>query len=395
MSLRDNSPSNTVRSTVARARPIRPPPKEYDYKISGGGKDIVAFTLFANARHSKDAPTLVGRDPVAGTVRLRLEKPTTVKSITITICGRCLPTVGFYVDTNSFSDENTFMEISHKLWSAEQDGRRADMISGGVTRDGKLQGEYLWSYAIEIPPTLTAPTPAGEVSFVPPQTFKEQYCAMVVYDVLLRIKRKWPLPDYKIEAPFVYVPAISPSGFPGLRRLAYAQGTPLPSPHIDPDGWHAFGDIQLTGTLFKSRPLDVECTLFLAKPLQYTRGTEIPLYMRISSHNSQAVDILSSEVTTAIAVRLQRRIKLSALTKSRNKLSSMALDTGSRVQESLGARAVWWPSTTAADLIFVSGRYVRYVRGELRLKDGLKPSSAMPYMKIDVSLFDPCCDMVE
>ncbi len=36
------------------------------------------------------------------------------------ICGRCLPTVGFYVDTNSFSDENTFMEILHTLWSAEQ-----------------------------------------------------------------------------------------------------------------------------------------------------------------------------------------------------------------------------------------------------------------------------------
>lgn len=116
--------------------------------------------------------------------------------------------------------------------------------------------------------------------------------------------------------------------------------------------------------------------------------------MRISSHNSQAVDILSSEVTTAIAVQLQRRIKLSALTKSRNKLSSMALDTGSRVQESLGARAVWWPSTTARDLVFVSGKYLRYVRGELRLKDGLKPSSVMPYMKIDVSLFVSSRDIV-
>lgn len=215
-SLRANSPSNTVGSSIVRVRPVRPPPKEFDYKISGGGKDIVTFTLFADARHSKDVPTLVGRDPVTGTVRLRLERPTTVKSITITvrngthlwhnapdphyvpqICGRCLPTVGFYVDTNSFSDENTFMEITHTLWSSEQDGRGPDMISGGVTREGKLQGEYLWSYAIEIPPTLTAPTPAGEVSFVPPQTFKEQYCAMVVYDVLLRVKRKWPIPDYK------------------------------------------------------------------------------------------------------------------------------------------------------------------------------------------------------
>ena len=65
----------------------------------------------------------------------------------------------------------------------------------------------------------------------------------------------------RIEVPFHYIPAISPSAFPDLRRLAYAQGTPLLSPHIDPDGWHALSGIQLTGTLFKSRPLDVECTV--------------------------------------------------------------------------------------------------------------------------------------
>ena len=106
--------------------------------------------------------------------------------------------------------------------------------------------------------------------------------------------------------------------------------------------------------------------------------------MRVSSHSSQAVDILCSGATTAFTVRLRRRVKLSALTKSRSKLSSMALDTGSRLQDILVARAVWWPSTTAADLTLVSGRYIRYIRGELRLKDELKPSSVMPYMRIEV-----------
>ena len=77
--------SNTAQSSAFRTRPVRPPPKEYHYKISGGGKDIVTFTLFTNARHSRDAPILLGSDPVAGTVRLRLDKPTTIKSVSITM----------------------------------------------------------------------------------------------------------------------------------------------------------------------------------------------------------------------------------------------------------------------------------------------------------------------
>lgn len=108
------------------------------------------------------------------------------------------------MDTNSYSDETTFMEISHTIWSSEHNSRAPDMISGGLTLDGKLQGEYLWSFSVDLPSTLVAPISSGDIHFVPPQTFKEQFCAMVVYDILLRIKRTWPNTDYKWVMPHFF-----------------------------------------------------------------------------------------------------------------------------------------------------------------------------------------------
>ncbi len=63
----------------------------------------------------------------------------------------------------------------------------------------------------------------------------------------------------RIPAQFGYVPITRPSPLPTLRRLAYAQGTPLIGPTGDPDGWHSSEAIRMKGLVFNTRPLHMDC----------------------------------------------------------------------------------------------------------------------------------------
>lgn len=112
--------------------------------------------------------------------------------------------------------------------------------------------------------------------------------------------------------------------------------------------------------------------------------------MRLTSHSTQALDLMCTGAAQIINVRLKWRITLSALKKSRDKLSTIALVNGDRVKDGTSTKAVWWPPTNTANETAHDGQYSRYIRGELRLKNGLKPSSAMPYMKIEVSVIIHC-----
>ena len=46
-----------------------------------------------------------------------------------------------------------------------------------------------------------------------------------------------------------------------LRQQAYAEGGPILGPEIDPDGWKTVADVDLKGTLFKSRSVSVSCSV--------------------------------------------------------------------------------------------------------------------------------------
>jgi len=102
--------------------------------------------------------------------------------------------------------------------------------------------------------------------------------------------------------------------------------------------------------------------------LSYTRGSVIPISLRLEGDDEQALDLLSSP--KAIVARLRRRIKY-----YHKSVESLAW----RDSIDHSQLAVWWPSTEQPER-----RGVRYVNGELHLRADIKPTSAMAHFRIEV-----------
>ena len=52
------------------------------------------------------------------------------------------------------------------------------------------------------------------------------------------------------------------AGLPSpLRQLAYAEGAPIVGPEGDPEGWKVLSPVKITGTVFDTRKVEVECTV--------------------------------------------------------------------------------------------------------------------------------------
>ena len=104
--------------------------------------------------------------------------------------------------------------------------------------------------------------------------------------------------------------------------------------------------------------------------LSYTRGTVVPLYLRLESGDEQTLKILASP--QAITARVRRRIR--DYVDPSNQTESF----GWRDSLHHSQRAVWWPSTDGN-----SGRH-RSLQGEIHLKPGMSPTSALGAFKIEV-----------
>jgi len=177
-------------------------------------------------------------------------------------------------------------------------------------------------------------------------------------------------------APFNYIPVIRPPTLPPLRRLAYEEGTPLLGPKVDPDGWNLQNSVQIEGMFFNDHFASVECRLFLAKPLTYTRGSFIPLFITLESDDKQVLELLSAP--KAIAVRVRRHIRW-------NPEAHRPLESKNwRTQVEHSQRAVWWPATD------YSGEdppeRLRMLNGELHLKPAMEPTFEIGNFKIDYSV---------
>ncbi|EDR12159.1 uncharacterized protein LACBIDRAFT_311255 [Laccaria bicolor S238N-H82] len=151
------------------------------------------------------------------------------------------------------------------------------------------------------PSTHTYPTP---------QTFLEHGIhANVQYELSLHIAHGMLRPASKLRTAIVYTPSTTPSPASVARQLAYTEGASVPGPAADPVGWQTLPKVMVCGELLGRRKVEVECTLSLAKPLCYTRGTVIPCYLTLESSNSHALGLLSTPKSPF--VRLTRRVRYS------------------------------------------------------------------------------------
>lgn len=59
----------------------------------------------------------------------------------------------------------------------------------------------------------------------------------------------------------VYLPVVQAGPPSPLRQAAYAEGSTLIGPEGDPEGWKVLSPAKVTGTLFDSRQVELQCTV--------------------------------------------------------------------------------------------------------------------------------------
>ncbi|KAJ6551224.1 hypothetical protein B0H19DRAFT_1072969 [Mycena capillaripes] len=319
--------------SLASARPTAIPPiapKEYSCEINNfWGKSWATLTLLGDPRLSRNIPIFLEGSPITGSVKLNLRVSDPIKSIDVL--------------------------LRKFLWKTSMgDPRAADTSSGNW--EEKLRGEYHWPFSIEIP---ELPVGSEEERFRLPHSFADRFSRVSTeYYIVLRINRG------KLRS--------DDSRSSRLRQLAYQNNTQLPGPYSDPEGWHALDPVQIRGKTFGERTVNAKCTVFLAKPLCYTRGTFIPCAMTIETEDSQAADVLVSMKSSA--VYFQRCVRCSFGYTATN--------------ISRWGQATWWPSS---DALHLQNSSQRHIMGEIHLKKELQPSAEIKEFQVEyaVAVFPP------
>ncbi|KIK62889.1 hypothetical protein GYMLUDRAFT_84300 [Collybiopsis luxurians FD-317 M1] len=320
---------------------------------------------------------LEGASPISGSVTLDLESPETIQSIAIAIRGRAI------TGANE-GGSHTFLDRALSLWSKDQGEPNAfrsarspgnqPLFSPAVNtssspRSGKLSGAYSFPFSIAVPIDDAA---GGSL----PETFSERSSLVRVrYELVLKIGRGRFKADSKLQVPFIFRRKAIPPDPSDLRKIAYLEHTMAPGPEIDPYGWVTLSTVDCVGRLLNSRTVVLRCTLSLANPLSYTRGSFISCHLRIESVDEQALDLLASPRNTIL--RLYRRIRY-------------LYDAGQGMQEngiSIASKqkyeifdiglAVWIHDPASQD---ENESRVRCLMGEIHLPKDLPPSSnVMPF----------------
>ncbi|KJA16445.1 hypothetical protein HYPSUDRAFT_207041 [Hypholoma sublateritium FD-334 SS-4] len=359
-------------------------PKEFQYKVEKGGKAIAVLTLNTEGGISRTIPTYSEGAIIKGNVSLDLDRPDSIRSVTVNVRGQ------FITGVNP-DDQINFIDISQSLWSRANGAPRNSTATPHGTLStkpehtakfkGKLHGEYVWPFAIALPQKVDMPL-IGQValgSFAPPQTFSERNIyATVYYKISVRIVRGSFRSDRRMSTQFGYIPVLRPPCFPPLRLLAYQEGKPLTGPTLNEDEWHPQGPTMIQSQSLDGSLISINCTLYLSKPLAYTRSTVIPLCIKLECGDAPTLKLLTSP--KGINVSLRRSVKCGIPEKKANAKVVVYKEV---IDDSIPA--VWWPSTLGADEAR-SQDGVRFVNGEIHLKSDLKPTSDMPLLQVQYSV---------
>ncbi|KAJ7176766.1 hypothetical protein C8R46DRAFT_1077266 [Mycena filopes] len=371
----DADPNTTTEVEVgADPGPLSPPPpatssqnpsvesnaKAYSYELHHRSKPWATLTLLSDSRLSRSVPTFAEGSDIVGTIQLNLRNQDAIKSVDVLVRGDL-------VTGRHQIDRLTFFQMRKSVWATSMGDPRASVASGAEEWQEKLHGEYHWPFSVKFPELIVGPD-GGQ--FHLPHTFAERFTrARIEYQFEMRIIRSKFRSDDRITAKFGFFSMQRPSRPSALRQLAYRDGTDFAGPYSDPDGWCALKPVQIRGTIFGERAVNAQCTVFLAKPLCYTRSSAIPCAMTIETEDSQAADILAAIKSSA--VYLQRCVSWSF--------------AGSSTEFSPCGQATWWPSSD------IRNPAQRHLMGEIHLRKDLQPSSMIKNFQVqyDIVVFAP------
>ncbi|TDL19942.1 hypothetical protein BD410DRAFT_791582 [Rickenella mellea] len=293
----------------------------------------------------------MGGDPIAGQVDLDLVKPESIQSVIFWVKGAV---------TTPGSKSRNFFEHNDILWDTSMGDPRN--VTPGTKFDGKLSGQYTLPFSVIIPEgvqdrKVLKALGLNEHQKLPPTISEKGGCSIVGYEVGVTVKRSDGFQRNNILYTSVhYTPRSKPDQPSSLRQRAYGENTQLLDPSIDPQGWSPF-------RLFNCYVPNVTCTLALATPACYTRGSVIPCFLTLESTDLQTLDILSNPEVHV--VRIGRRIN----TKPASEVAKMSGEAMILSNTPLGY-ACWWPPLGEQSV----ASHIRTLQGEIKLSPHLVPS---------------------
>ncbi|KAF9048581.1 hypothetical protein BJ165DRAFT_1526021 [Panaeolus papilionaceus] len=361
-------PPYTRRNTLTQPINVRREPTEHVFQLSDGkSRPWLTLTVLSSAKSPKSLPTFFEKENITGRLEIQAERGDSIQAVAATVTGRI-------ITGSSIDDSSVFLCQTLPIWSKSPDAPRVPSPSEGASSN-KLLGHCVWPLNISLARSANFPTGAGDTrSFRLPETFLERHTRVSVqYDLTITVSRGMLRSDNKLTTAFGYVPSTKPDPPSLLRQLAYQQFLPLPGPSSDPEGWKTLRPVSVRGILFKKHRVETKCTLSIAKPLCYARGTVIPCFLTMEGNDSQALDLLSSQ--NSVVVQLRRRVRFY------NKASSSRPDVAwNESVEDMGT-AIWWPATDAQN-----NATTRHLEGEIKLEKDLRPTSEMGHFSISYSV---------
>ncbi|KAI0366529.1 hypothetical protein BV20DRAFT_951982 [Pilatotrama ljubarskyi] len=359
----DADPPQYSRSSTAycrhssSARRSTRPPTEHVYQLTNAKSwPWLTLKLMSNAPSSSYLPAFYRGEEIAGCVSERQS----LQSILARM-------------TSSATDVFNFLQASEVLWPQ----LATSEVSASRVRGLKLVGEHIWPFCLRFPEQCHLRSPNGPTESYPlPASFSERMARVhIQYQVVVTVCRG----NFDLGSVVGYCPVIRPVAPSIARQIAYMENSPLIGPEGDPEGWRCLEALRVHRSVFSTLTVEATCTLALAKPLCYTRGSVIPCLMTIETTDPQALDLLSAPRSPL--VRLLRRISTQEATAGSvgaKKLPGLAYE--STVQKVV-TTAVWW-AEHARD---PRSPHQRTLHGEIHLSSALKPSCLLGKFELSVS----------
>ncbi|KLO18745.1 hypothetical protein SCHPADRAFT_886033 [Schizopora paradoxa] len=344
---------------------------EHSYSLSKGSRSSphqpwLTLKLESYAESPVSTPVVLEGKSVKGSVELSLDKPEDITQVIVVFKGRII--------AKDVGDKRTFYQREVTLWDRSMgDSNSPTSPSSSTTFKGKLTGQYVWPFAIDLQNRFMSKSrdindfKLAKEERLPPNLRGHNDLPLIDYQISVNIKRSSIFRlNSSLSSPVTYVPEIPVPRFSDVRERAYGQNVAfLPGPSEDQGGWYKTSFAPVRGLMFKTREIEVDYSLFIALPLTYTRGGVIPLYLVLQSKDKQAVDLLSN--ARAVRVALGRTLSVP---------NRFAPEIDSHVGGDAGAsrtcRVAWRAIGAENSLLSCSILY-----GEIALPPNLTPSFSL------------------
>ncbi|EJD54120.1 hypothetical protein AURDEDRAFT_53433 [Auricularia subglabra TFB-10046 SS5] len=194
--------------------------------------------------------------------------------------------------------EIVFLSVKTTVWEA-----------GSPEHPKLVQGANRLAFELVFPKTFASINrkTRNEDCELPPSFSTPGFPLYLLYELRCTIHRGMLQDHTVLSIPVKYVPRKEAAPPSTARMLSYEGHTPIPDPSTDPDGWKTYPkDCRVRA--FGDRDVDIGCEFSLAYPLEYARGSFIPVHFRITCPDQQALDLLCTPGAFTLHLKRQFRV---------------------------------------------------------------------------------------